>query len=552
MDSNNTIPQPLIDWLVHLTEDELIRMTNRGTVQRVKRELEAMSIPSLTMDGEQCTVLLEDGTRTTVAPWLTAWSCSCPSRSVCKHVIIVLLMLKQQIEQVHQSGEERFSAVYDLSWVELKGLISPATFERLLFRLTFHTAITIQEAAYLTIIFDEEGIEVQIPAVAPFVQAICKPHDVDTQLYVAEAILRLQMSRGTLQLHEMIDETPVKVDHVALTTIEECLSDILLVGLSRLSAAQVDSFEHTSLIARVSGLPRIERLLTGMHTHGQAYLNRSVAFSLDRFKGEIVAALRIITSLKAQPHPTKAKLLTGESRSTYYPIPPITLHIVGVQAWLSQSGYTGYTYYMLCPSLKQWLTYTVSRSTSYGVDSNHKWKQEVPWGLRVNYKDFCQSSLKLYKGQMNRHGRLSSSESSYAIEENAYSIRELETPIYTDWAQLTQDYSQKWEKVVQMDKHPPYPVLIAPVRCISPGFDSFTQCLSIQLIDTEMREIYIRVSYTTHTQTLLKNLESRMLRGQLKGQMLIFGKLYTYEGHLMIDPITWFEPNGEAVQLSME
>ena len=91
----------------HADDDYLTGLCNKGTVKRAYKDLEQEDL-SVAWSGAQAEVKLKEETCTIRLP-LGESSCSCPSRSICRHTITAILWLKQEIEKELQ-GETKESA----------------------------------------------------------------------------------------------------------------------------------------------------------------------------------------------------------------------------------------------------------------------------------------------------------------------------------------------------------------------------------------------------------------------------------------------------------
>lgn len=87
------------------TEDEyLTGLSNKGTVKRAYKDLAGES-PSVRWQEEGAEVRLKDAVCQIRVP-LGSSSCSCPSRSICRHRIAAILYLKQELEQERTTSSE--------------------------------------------------------------------------------------------------------------------------------------------------------------------------------------------------------------------------------------------------------------------------------------------------------------------------------------------------------------------------------------------------------------------------------------------------------------
>ena len=84
----------LLELIRRTDDDYLAGLTNKGTVKRAYKDLEQAS-PAVSFEGEDARVTLSDAVCLIKAP-LGESTCSCPSRSICRHIVTAILWLKKQ------------------------------------------------------------------------------------------------------------------------------------------------------------------------------------------------------------------------------------------------------------------------------------------------------------------------------------------------------------------------------------------------------------------------------------------------------------------------
>ena len=96
MDTLNTLIEKVDD-------DYLTGLCNKGTVKRAYKDLEQES-PHLERKGEEAQVTLKEEICVIRIP-LGESTCSCPSRSICRHIITAILWLKHEAAGKESGGQ---------------------------------------------------------------------------------------------------------------------------------------------------------------------------------------------------------------------------------------------------------------------------------------------------------------------------------------------------------------------------------------------------------------------------------------------------------------
>ncbi len=91
------------------SEDDLIQLSNKGTYKRALKDLEAAEKITLTAENGGLKVLLDDFS-VFLSEDVSQWRCSCPSVTVCRHIITAALAAAENASSVKETPEERSPA----------------------------------------------------------------------------------------------------------------------------------------------------------------------------------------------------------------------------------------------------------------------------------------------------------------------------------------------------------------------------------------------------------------------------------------------------------
>ena len=89
MDRKNNFLIKLKSFIDILDDDYLIGISNKGTVNRAKKDLEKVQSITYKFNDENIEFVIDDIT-CLVNDEVQKYKCSCPSRSICKHVICAI------------------------------------------------------------------------------------------------------------------------------------------------------------------------------------------------------------------------------------------------------------------------------------------------------------------------------------------------------------------------------------------------------------------------------------------------------------------------------
>ncbi len=247
-----------------VTEDYLTGLTNKGIVKRACKDLEQAAL-SLKEEENCLTVNVEEVTCSLVFP-LGESKCTCPSRSICKHIVMAVLYAKNQyagyreeekeeplkenelgaaaegcketenikqevlkeadtyqgqdlsaeeqenkngqyseINQVEEIRAEEFRSVLDYPLVKLKRAIGEKRLQNLYFNTSQGLKPDIAVSSIITVFFPDTGITVRL--LEPVEYSSCSCHKKELCQHKAEAILFYQLHTGKLTQQVLLPGT---------------------------------------------------------------------------------------------------------------------------------------------------------------------------------------------------------------------------------------------------------------------------------------------------------------------------------------------------------
>lgn len=596
----------LTDLIEKVDDDYLIGLSNKGTLKRAYKDLEQEN-PVLTRQGEEAQiaaqVALKEETCVLRVP-LGESSCSCPSQSICRHIITAILWMKKEVSSGETKGDaaeasseaEKEDAARAESKAEKanvettdSGTANPADgkktellelpkermiracgsrhFSVFLAHVRQGALPPIEESSIVTVKLPWENVVVKL--LEPFAYSTCSCHSKELCTHKAQAVLAYQIEKGKLTPDELDiyketenswDENLVKQ---ACGNVCEELCDQICTGLSRQSPEVSESLERLAVITHRAGLPVLESGLREAAAYYQQYFSRSAAFACETLLKKILILYRKAQDLMRAGSQEEIRALAGTFRDTYEPVGRLHLMCMGGRSFRSKTGYEGEIYYFLEPGEKKWYTWTDARPVFYeGTRRRPPASSEnaaAPWGLNCSREQMQKLEFDLQNAKAASGGRLSVSQETKGEITGAGSIdsEEVSSMIVWDYEMLLKSCfgrgegefdteSETEEQAEGMNRttgRRERLALVGAVRWGETSFDTVSQRFSWSMYDETGRKLYISMKYTKEerlTISLLERLEQR-IRNRTQGRIVFFGSLYMdEESRLCLYPIEFF------------
>ncbi|WML33300.1 SWIM zinc finger family protein [Clostridium sp. OS1-26] len=399
MDSTDNFLKKIGEFLLAIDDEFLIGISNKGIFNRAKKDLEKSGEIKVVVEGTTLKCILEDGTECIINEDIKAYKCSCPSRTICKHVIMCYLYISREpksmilCESLTHSTEEKefhllnkkeegtkfnFGKLLNIDIESLSKLLGEKDFDEIVKRINFGVQVEIEETSLLTIRFKDEEYKVKLipntkETISPkeiLEEAICSCKSKDICRHKVEAVIHYEIFRGFIKKEDLaILNKKSKVEKTLLIEgvllVKKLMEEILFIGVSRLPENIIDKVESTAVLCHNYNIPNLEKMLRSVKSEIELYMNKNASFSIASLRKRIGYIYTTALAIENCKDENKLYKLCGEHKSAYYDIPPIILYGIGAEAWSSKSGYEGVTYYYFEETRGKLLTYTNSRPTYY-------------------------------------------------------------------------------------------------------------------------------------------------------------------------------------------
>ncbi|BCJ94276.1 hypothetical protein acsn021_18450 [Anaerocolumna cellulosilytica] len=544
-----------------IDEEYLIGLTNKGIVKRASKDLEQAAC-TLKEEGDKLVVQVDEAL-CTLEELIGDSKCSCPSRSICKHIVIAVLYAKDKLQREEKTGREEktetdnalFPSILEYPLPKLKAVLGDKKYQNFCNRVKQGIYPVIKTGTTVTVEFKDADIKVRL--LNPIEHSSCSCHKKDLCQHKAEAILYFQLKEGKVTLpdleKETLDSRDIDLNGMKQLAgyIQELLTQQIVTGLARSSPSITDTLERTAILCHNGNLAEFERKLRELKEEYEHYFNRSASFCADSLLHKICQLYRMSKRLLLTEDKLEAASLAGEFRVEYLPAGTLTLLGMGQRQFHSKTGYEGETYYFLEETTQEWYTYTNARPVYYDTKNRagQGEKGRAPWQLLCSLEELSEGRIMLYNGKASLEHRLSATTEAKAeyfgradIDLKNYKkqyyedfLKLYEERIKNSWLKEEQGTNENLNQLEQM-------VLIKPASIKNAVFDAIRQQYSMELYDTANRMILLQIAYSKKENYTIRFLE-RLARRIEKGVVEVpcfFGILYKEEGKLKLYPIHYF------------
>ncbi|MDR3296403.1 MAG: SWIM zinc finger family protein [Clostridiales Family XIII bacterium] len=537
-------------------EEYLVTLANKGLYNRALRELPDAGIV-VAAEGENIRAQFADGSAVTMDGSILRYTCTCPSRSVCKHLLMAVLAAQELFAgagaqgQLPEDGaatdagalddaatdagasdagdagtatgagttdagtadaaaanaEHAFAFIAETSAASLEKIAGKRRFRAAVTESRFLEKPDIREASTLTLKLPESGATVRFLPGAPLETAGCTCKSPDFCSHRIQAVLQYIIEKkGSLPQEflpeEKPDETP-EIDVALLDFLRHSISEVFSSGLARLPENSGHRFLQLATLCHSRRLADPERLCNRVAGQLEHFAGKSAVFQKEYLIGDLCRLLKLCDLLEKEGANPK---IAGVFRDEYHPVAVTDILGLGAYGWHSTGGYTGVTTLFYAPELRRVLRYTAALPDNVSSGAVKMYNAGAPWGLNARLSALSHSALRIRGGKLSANGQLSATESCHAEPLGPADVADpaLSPLRYADFDALLEALWEWTEK--EKNGESAMTALLVPDRMGPGSYDRIQQRFSLPLYDAAGRALMLRVRYEAATELLLDNL----------------------------------------------
>ncbi|MDE6313023.1 MAG: SWIM zinc finger family protein [Lachnospiraceae bacterium] len=532
--------------LQNVDDDYLTALSNKGILKRAYKDLEQVLVTAkietekaeLMVGEESCTIL----------PVLADSTCSCPSRSICRHIVTGILWLKQNQTETKQEelSEELFTALQEFPLDKLQKVMKKKYYSSFLQSVQSQHVPEIEESSVIVVTFPAE--EIQVRLLYPLEYAVCTCHSKELCKHKAAAILAWKLHHKLLSISDIsVKEETLSVNAAQLQELaedmEKFFQTMLVKGLVRIPEDMAEQAESLAVRCHRERFAKGEAVMRELGNRLRDYHSHVPEFDSKILVTLLMKSVFLCRQIKESKTEQDYLSLLGVMRNSYEVSESMVLIPIGFRDFSSKGGYEGQIYYFLKKSSEeegraQYFSYSDVRPNFYG-NRNRKWSPAVPWGLEGTLAEIMRYEIHLEKPKISQ-GKISSSKETKAElgEEVNLNQQAVQKYIYTDFEKMVKEIlTEAPETELQRM------VLVTPKKCISSEFHEISQSWQIVLEDGRGHRIMMKARYQKKQKSFFENLSKigeLMLREPEK-TYVIFGSLYMEKGNGILFPVAVFD-----------
>lgn len=576
------------DWkeiLKDADEDYLIGIANKGIVKRAYKDKEEGNYEVLSSGDSEGEATVRAGAETVrIKSPLGESVCSCPSRTICRHVVLGILALKERMEEQPAAGSKPGTeqpsgegngtkagqpagkpglgqkvreeiAAYPL--LSIRKVMGERQLQAAISQIKSKQFGNITYSSTVTVDLPWMGQKVKL--LSPLEYSSCSCHKKEFCVHKACAVLWCKLEAGQLTVEELEKEGHKKPESDwkqikdTAKQMETFLEELLNIGLARVSPDALEHMERLAIVSHNARLAKFEGYWRALKDSYDSYLKRKASFRLSKLAEQTARLYSRAKLLLEAEESGEIEGLSGEFRAEYAPAGDLELTGIAMEHFESQAGYEGETIYFLERNTKEWYTYTSAMPVFYEKSGRRRrgGKAGAPWGLALSMEELAKARIALAGAKSDGRRRLSSSQDTKGeLIAGAGKGPRLYTEDLGGW--YYRDFDRLYEERInrkniswleEKEEESMDLVFLRPASLKRACFSETEQKLYMHLYDKENREVIVEVAYSQKEAWGIRYLE----RIEEHNPPCFFGKIYLKNGKIRMYPIAVLE-KGELAE----
>ncbi len=544
--------------LMSADDEYLISLSNKGILKRACKDIESAKIKVSYIDGSAYVDI--DGVQCVILDPLAESTCTCPSRSICRHIITAILWLKKELlsenetdkseennkqSAVKEKAEQLDRELREFPIEKLQKAMKKKYYNEYLDKVKLGILPKVEEMSVITVEIPEDNATVKL--ISPLEYSACTCHSKELCKHKAAAILTWQLKHNVTSAEKLLpaEEKQVELDigaihdcaDYALKFLEKILSD----GLVRTPDDAAETAESVAVMCHNAQLADTEKSMREIGNRLNGYITHSPEFNSNILFENIMDVIIVLKSIISENDEEKLRELMGEFKSKYTITDALEIIPLTQRYFSSSAGYEGEIYYFVNKdptSPNSYFTYSDIRPTFYETN-NRRNMSKAPWGLYGGVDIIMKYEIRLTLPKLSGI-KLSSSNDTRAEEICKPNLNQkaIYERIYTDFLKLIKDNFLSGTE----DERETL-VMLMPEKCISSVSDEITQTHNIIVEDKYGQRITLKTRYRSNEKIFFEQFVKAgeiMLKDPEK-RYVIFGNAYIENSKCCIYPIAIFD-----------
>ncbi|WP_294663434.1 SWIM zinc finger family protein [uncultured Fusobacterium sp.] len=510
MDSKNSIINEIKSFLPFINEEFIVSISNKGIYKRSIKDLEKarenilLSVKNtgiIEVKIEDAVVELNVNVQNS--------KCTCPSSSICKHIVMALLYLKEfydnnqdGAEGVKEEAKEEIdeTAFYEelkkITGEKILELVGKKNYNSLINSIFIRDEVVFEYGDMLTVSIASQNVKVYFPKENSIENAMCSCKEKGICSHKAYALISYLIKEGKIT-EEDTEYDKIEIGEKEKEIIKNLhifISSIFDKGISGLTGNEISQAEKFYIQTYGIKLFAAADELKNLSSELGFYFSKNISFSNKRLMHILCSVYNRTSALLAIEDNRKKMMLAGQRQEEKFNLDNIELIGLGASGGITKRNDLLITAYFYCKDIKTILSMSTLRPYENSSQLGTLYNMGQVWSNELSFKEVSMS-------------KMSSAKSTICSIKGKTSREDVQEIAVSDYSSIVEELRQHKFKYFEPYSATKSIFLIKVEEIKNIEYDKIEQKLKFDSLDSNGNIITFDIKYSSVSENAIKYFE---------------------------------------------
>ena len=522
MDSKNSIINEIKSFLPFINEEFIVSISNKGIYKRSVKDLEKAreNISLAVKDTGLIEVKIEDAV-VELNVNIQNSKCTCPSSSICKHIVMALLYLKEfydnnqdGAEEIKEEAKEEidetvfYEELKKLTGEKVLELVGKKNYNSLINSIFIRNEAVFEYGDMLTVFIASQSVKVYFPKENSIENAMCSCKEKGICSHKAYALISYLIKEGKIT-EEDTEYDKIEIGEKEKEIIKNLhifISSIFDRGISGLTGNEISQAEKFYIQTYGIKLFAAADELKNLSSELGFYFSKNISFSNKRLMHILCSVYNRISALLVTEDNRKKLMLAGQRQEEKFNLDNIELMGLGASGGLTKRNDLLVTAYFYCKDIKTILSMSTLRPYENSSQLGTLYNMGQVWSNDLSFKEVSMSKMTLRDAKLST-GKVSSAKSTVCSIKGKTSEEDVQEIAVSDYSFIGEELRKHKFKYFEPYSATKNIFLIKAEEIKNIEYDKIEQKLKFDSCDSNGNIITFDIKYSSVSENSIKYFE---------------------------------------------
>lgn len=522
MDSKNSIINEIKSFLPFINEEFIVSISNKGIYKRSVKDLEKAreNISLAVKDTGLIEVKIEDAV-VELNVNIQNSKCTCPSSSICKHIVMALLYLKEfydnnqdGAEEIKEEAKEEidetvfYEELKKLTGEKVLELVGKKNYNSLINSIFIRNEAVFEYGDMLTVSIASQSVKVYFPKENSIENAMCSCKEKGICSHKAYALISYLIKEGKIT-EEDTEYDKIEIGEKEREIIQNLhlfISSIFDRGISGLTGNEISQAEKFYIQTYGIKLFAAADELKNLSSELGFYFSKNISFSNKRLMHILCSVYNRTSALLVTEDNRKKLMLAGQRQEEKFNLDNIELMGLGASGGLTKRNDLLVTAYFYCKDIKTILSMSTLRPYENSSQLGTLYNMGQVWSNDLSFKEVSMSKMTLRDAKLSTR-KVSSAKSTVCSIKGKTSEEDVQEIAVSDYSFIGEELRKHKFKYFEPYSATKNIFLIKAEEIKNIEYDKIEQKLKFDSCDSNGNIITFDIKYSSVSENSIKYFE---------------------------------------------